>query len=582
MNKTVSINLGGLFFHIDEDAYQKLNRYFDAIKRSLSPDGKDEIMSDIEGRIAELLSEMLKNDKQVVGSREVDEVIAVMGQPEDYRIDEETPPKSQTYYTPGYEPFRTKKFYRDGEKGIVAGVCAGLGHYFRIDPLWIRIIFIITLFLSFGTSTIVYVLLWILIPKAITTTEKLEMTGEPINISNIEKKVREEISSLSEKFQNVDYDKLSANAKTGAERVGNSIGTVFTALFNAFAKVIGAIITVVSALSLGGMLITFIIACFSSTMIDSTWDPDLVMLNYTNTPLWMLALLGLFAFGIPMFFLFLLGLKILANNLKPVGSITKYTLLALWIISVLILCYIGFRQAREFSSESKVSSKTQIALVAADTLKVKFRHNDYYAKSLNYNSEFKFTQDSLQNDVIYSNNVGLHILKTDNATPFFQIEKYAAGSSMTEARKRAEKIKYNFEIQGNTLILDNYLVAKTSSQFRNQRVEIYLYLPEGTLFMPDSSVQHYDWSDDTIFTLHDDSDTYVYRMEKTEVKCLNCPEEKIDEDNDGADVDVDFHDGRGHIEFKGTNDSTGVDENVDVDINVNRNGVKVKTTTSRN
>jgi hypothetical protein len=148
MNKTVSINLGGLFFHIDEDAYQKLNRYFEAIKRSLSPDGKEEIMSDIEGRIAELLAEKLKNDKQVVGSREVDEVIAIMGQPEDYRIDEETAQQSsQTYYTPGYEPIRTKKFYRDGEKNIIAGVCAGIAHYFRIDPLWIRIIFIISLFL---------------------------------------------------------------------------------------------------------------------------------------------------------------------------------------------------------------------------------------------------------------------------------------------------------------------------------------------------------------------------------------------------------------------------------------------------
>ena len=83
MNKTVSINLGGFFFHIDENAYQKLNRYFDAIKRSLSPDGKEEIMNDIESRIAELLSEKLKNDKQVVGVREIEEVSAIMGQPDD-------------------------------------------------------------------------------------------------------------------------------------------------------------------------------------------------------------------------------------------------------------------------------------------------------------------------------------------------------------------------------------------------------------------------------------------------------------------------------------------------------------------
>ena len=206
MNKTVSINLGGLFFHIDEEAYQKLNNYFDAIRRSLSPDGKDEIMSDIEGRIAELLQEKMKSDKQVVGLKEIDEIIAIMGEPEDYRLDDEEPAKEKKQQSQNtYSYNRTRKFYRDEENGIVAGVCSGLGHYFRVDPLWIRILFIISPFVSFGTSIVVYVLLWILIPKALTTTEKLEMRGEPINISNIEKKVKEEINSLAEKFQKVDY-----------------------------------------------------------------------------------------------------------------------------------------------------------------------------------------------------------------------------------------------------------------------------------------------------------------------------------------------------------------------------------------
>ena len=237
MNKTVSINLGGFFFHIDENAYQKLNRYFDAIRNSLPPDGKDEIMNDIESRISELLSVKLKNDKQVVSTLEVDEIIEIMGQPEDYRLDDDEPKqKSNTYY-PGYVPKRTRKFYRDGEKGLISGVCAGLSHYFRIDPLWVRIIFILSLFISFGTSVIIYIILSILIPKAITTTEKLEMTGEPINISNIERKVREEFDALGNKIQNVDYDKLGANAKSGAEKLGNGLGKVFSALFKGFAKV---------------------------------------------------------------------------------------------------------------------------------------------------------------------------------------------------------------------------------------------------------------------------------------------------------------------------------------------------------
>lgn len=533
MNKTVSINLGGLFFHIDEDAFQKLNRYFDAIRKSLSPDGKEEIMNDIEGRIAELLSEKLKNDKQVVGSREVDEIIAIMGQPEDYRINEEPAASSAdtggaNYYAPGYE-YKTKKFYRDQDKSIVAGVCAGISHYFNVDPLWIRIIFILSLFLSFGTTAIVYILLWILIPRAITTTEKLEMTGEPINISNIEKKVREEIGNLSEKLHNVDYQKLGATARHGAERVGSNIGTIFSTVFGALAKVIGAIITVFSAITLGGMIIAFIVLCVWSAMPDAAWDPELIMFNFTDAPMWILGLLGLFAFGIPVFFLFLLGLKILVNNLKAVGSITKYTLLAIWIISIAILTFLGIRQATQFSSEGKTTSRQQIQISQNDTLYIKFRHNDYFAKSVDNNVRLKFTQDSLQNDVLYSNNISFHVLKTDQATPFIQIEKYAHGSSMTEARKTAEKIRYNFEIKGNTLLLDNYLLTDVSNRFRNQEVDIYLYLPEGTLIKPDMSVQNYDDSDDSFFNLHWDSDHYVYRMEKYDVKCLNCPPEGEEE-----------------------------------------------------
>lgn len=580
MNKTVSINLGGLFFHIDEDAYQKLNRYFDAIKRSLSPDGKEEIMSDIEGRIAELLSEKLKNDKQVVGTREVDEVIAVMGQPEDYRIDEEPAAKqTQSTYT-HFEPLRTKKFYRDGEKGMVAGVAAGLGHYFRIDPLWIRIIFIVSLILSFGTSLVVYILLWILIPKAITTTEKLEMTGEPINISNIEKKVREEINSLSSKIQNVDYDKLGANARTGAERVGNGIGNVFSKLFSALAKVIGALILVFASINLIGMVIAFIVLCFWSAMPDSAWDADFLMLNVTGAPMWVLGLLGLFAFGIPMFFLFLLGLKILVNNLKPVGSITKYTLLAIWIIAVAIAIVFGVQQATQFSSRSKSISKQQIDLVENDTLFVKFRHNDYFAKSIDYNTSVKYTQDSLKNDVLYSNNISFHVLHTDSDKPYVQIEKYAHGSSMSEARDRAEKIKYNFEIQGNTLLLDNYLLTDISEKYRNQAVEIYLYLPEGTLLKPDMSVQHYDESDDEVFNLHWDDDSYTYKMDKQEAKCLNCPTEE-EENQRFAEEEARFAEEEarfGREEARRNNGSERITIDVDgVDVNVKVDSVSVGT-----
>ena len=195
MNKTVNINIGGLIFHIDEDAYQKLTRYFDAIKRSLSnSSGKDEIMKDIEMRVAELLIEKQKSDKHVINNKDVDEVIVVMGQPEDYRIDDENDSASDTK-EPYYPYTRNKKLYRDKDRGTIAGVCTGLGHYFGIDAVWLKILFLI-LFFGFGTGLIAYIVLWVAMPKAITTSEKLEMTGEPVTISNIEKKLEKNLTAL--------------------------------------------------------------------------------------------------------------------------------------------------------------------------------------------------------------------------------------------------------------------------------------------------------------------------------------------------------------------------------------------------
>lgn len=220
MNKTVNINLGGMFFHIDENAYQKLSRYFEAIKRSLTnSNGQDEIIKDIEMRIAELFSEKHANGKQVITLEELDEVIAVMGQPEDYRIDSDENEASAPKFT--QQTKATKKLYRDKDGGIIGGVLAGLGHYFGIDKVWIRVLFLILLF-TFGFGIIPYIILWIVMPEAVTTSEKLEMTGEPVTISNIEKKVREEFDNVSEKIKNVNYDEMGNQVKTGADRVASN------------------------------------------------------------------------------------------------------------------------------------------------------------------------------------------------------------------------------------------------------------------------------------------------------------------------------------------------------------------------
>lgn len=537
MNKTVNINLGGMFFHIDEDAYQKLNRYFDAIKRSLTnSNGQDEIIKDIEMRIGEIISERHTNDKQVINIREVDEIIAIMGQPEDYRIDNDDEPKTSTFNANPTGKVN-KKLYRDREKGMIGGVASGLGHYFGIDVVWVRIFFVLFVWLG-GSGIIGYIVLWIVMPEAITTAEKLEMTGEPVNISNIERKVREEFDNMSDKIKNANYDKMGNQMKTGAERIASRLGEVFMSIFKVFAKIIGVFL-IMSSIPL---LITLLIGVFtlgSSAFIELPWQDFIEAGNYTQYPIWSFGLLMLFAVGIPFFYLMILGFKLLITNMKSMGNIVNYTLLAVWIISVAILISIGVNQLTQFAVEGRVVQKENLNLNPADTLEIKFRHSDYFANNINDHKDFMITEDSTGTRVIYSNEISFRIEKAEGTQAYIQIEREAKGKSLSESKKTAEKIKYGYKLVGNKLILDNYLLSDFSNKYRNQEVDIILYLPKGTLFKTDESVQRFDYSNDDFFNLHFSSEKYHYRVDSEKVKCLDCPKEE-NEYNDviGADADT--------------------------------------------
>lgn len=538
MNKTVNINLGGMFFHIDEDAYQKLTRYFEAIKRSLSKSsGQEEIIKDIEMRVSELLNEKQKSDKHVVGLKDVDEVIAVMGQPEDYIIEEET---SSAQQFNDYGTRATKKLYRDKEKGMIGGVATGLGHYFGIDAVWLKIMFLIFVFAGFGTGILAYIILWIVTPEAITTSEKLEMTGEPVTISNIEKKVREEFENVSGKFKNADYDKMGNQVKYGAEKIGNSLGDFIMTVFKIFAKFLGVILILTGLFTLLSLFIG-VFTLGSSAFIDFPWQNFVEAGNFADYPVWSFGLLMFFAVGIPFFFLTILGFKLLSPTIGSIGKIVKYSLLALWLISIAILISIGVKTATQVAYDGKTVVKQNIPLMPNDTLFVKFRYNDYFTKDIDDHTEFEFVQDSANNKLIYSNNVSLRILYTDAKTPYIQIERTAKGKSFQDAKFRAEKIQYGIKVEGNHLYLDNYILTDVKNKFRGQEVELYLYLPEGTLLKPDASVQNYYRSDNDFFNINYKSDNYTYKVSNSQIKCLNCPEDESewdDVENDSSSANV--------------------------------------------
>ena len=572
MNKTVTINLGGIVFHIDEDAYQKLSRYFDAIKRSLNnSSGQEEIIKDIEMRISELLSEKLISDKHVIGLKEIDEVIAVMGQPEDYIIEDDSKAESN------YQAYKkSKKLYRDKDKGMIGGVAAGLSHYLGIDVVWIRVILLL-FFFGFGTGILAYIILWIATPEAVTTSEKLEMTGEPVTISSIEKKVREEFDSVSEKFKNVDYDKYGNQIKTGAEKFGNSLSEIISTIFKVFAKFLGVIL-IITGVTVLFFLFVGIFTLGTGYWITFPWTEFVDAGNFTDYPIWVFGLLMFLGVGIPFFFLTLLGFRLLSPSMKSIGSIAKYTLLALWILAIAALISIGIQQASEVAYEGKTIKKETLNILPTDTLQIEFRYNENYTNDLDDNDNFRFVQDDSKNEVIYSNNIHFEIEKTDEKAPYIQIERRARGKSFNEAKKRAEKIQFGYRLEGKKLLLDNYLLTAVSEKFRDQEVAIYLYLPEGMLFKVDKSAQQYDQSNNDFFNLHYSSDDYLYKVNETQVKCLNCPENENEYEDveTGVTEDITDNDTVVTTTIKVNGEVVTINQSAKKGLTINKEGVIIK------
>lgn len=190
MKITVSINLGGYSFNIDEDAYAELKRYLKNLELHFAgEESSSEILSDIEARMSELFRATLTTYKQVITIEDVRHVIAIMGTPEDIS-DDEGPGAREKFTTPGYH-----RMYRDPDHRIIGGVCSGMGAYWRIDPLIIRIIFL-ALILAGGIGILIYLILYIVLPEARTTAQKIEMKGSPVNIHNIKNSVKKEFDSV--------------------------------------------------------------------------------------------------------------------------------------------------------------------------------------------------------------------------------------------------------------------------------------------------------------------------------------------------------------------------------------------------
>ena len=531
MKKTVNINLAGTFFHIDEDAFAKLSRYLEAVKKSISdPVGGDEIIQDIEARIAELFSERLEINTQVISTRELDAIIKIMGQPEDYIMDEDA---AQTNSATGNqtkgETTSNKQLFRDSDNKFIAGVCSGLGHYLGLEVIWVRLFWIFLSFVTTGFGVIAYLLFWILVPGAETTSEKLKMTGEPINISNIEKKFNEGYQKVSQNIKNVDYDKYEEKIKKGSASFFDSLSAILSTVFKIGIKFFGLLIVIAGLLGLISILIGMtVFGTFGIYDTGVTGMDIYQLIETTNTPIWIVTLIITLIAGIPLLLLFILGLKIMFPNIKSIGTPVKITLTILWIAAISILVILGARQAIDRAFENNFSTQTPLSINMQTPLKLSMYNNDTYSFEAYRRSGLEIKPDANGNKVLYSSDIRLIVRSTDEKVGKIVLNKIASGKDYKQAKARAQAIdfKYNFNKNTNELILDGYFLTDITNKYRDQQIEVILYLPVNTKLIAATNTRSFHKNEPIyrdILILGDEEKTLLITPEGTQ--CLDCIEE---------------------------------------------------------
>jgi phage shock protein PspC (stress-responsive transcriptional regulator) len=537
MNKTININLGGFFFHIDEEAYQKLRRYLASISKSLSedPQGKNEIIADIEARISELLSEKITDARQVVNEGDIEDIIVIMGQPEDYAEAEEAYSDASYSYT--RNKASGKKLFRDGDDKFLGGVASGIAHYFNIDTIWVRLLFLITTLGGVGLGILVYIILWILLPEAKTTAEKLQMEGEPVNIDNIEKKIREEFTNVSEKlkdgaseFSEKINQTFSAKTKknNGLQDFLNAISKIILTLFKVMGKFIGVIFIFVGAAAILSLIIGgFSVGSLEFLNIDGGFISYPEFFYDATIPRWLLSISLFILVGIPFLVLLVLGLRILSSNVKQFSKATSLTLLGIWFIALLAIIFTGIEFGTTHANYGKYVEKNTLNITKKDTLVLKIQNDDtiYYQHNLRRTSErHQVAIDNKQ--FTYSNDIRLDVKKSNTGSAYIVVQKDSYGRNSLRARLNAEKIQYKYAIKDNQLIFDAFFLSHLKNIFKEEKIDITVFIPENTPIYFDNSVKNF------LSDVKNETDIYDkemvnhhFKMMKAVLKCTDCIEE---------------------------------------------------------
>jgi phage shock protein PspC (stress-responsive transcriptional regulator) len=495
MKKTLTINLGGIFFHIDEDAYLLLNQYLDSLKKYFSrQDGSSEILEDIESRIAEILNSKRTETKQVITLEDVNMVMAIMGQP--VEIDQEENPKMKQD-SPGGEKGE-KRFFRNPDEKVIAGVCSGIAAYFHLDPVWVRLIFVVFVAAG-GSGILLYIVMWLVIPEAQTTTDRLEMRGKKINISNIEKSMREEVSELGNRIG----DMTSASAAT-IRQAGKGTGSMFEMIGKSIAGVLkvigkGLVILTGALLILTGLGILLALLAYTLGWTGGIYsDNDFTVLSFPalakiligcNMPVMYLQVIVLMVLGIPLFMLFYNGLRMVFrfDRIRHLGL----TMFNIWVVGLFFLAWSGLKIYHLYQFEEKKQIEIGLENPASDTLFVSMFTDDPGMRYLR-NEQFNLVGDL---KTIISDEKELYVVpkivieqSNDSLFSISQVS-LARGKTRLEAHQHLTGIRFQSATSGSALKISPFLRLPKEECWRGQIIDVVIRIPKGKFIRFDRDFQ---------------------------------------------------------------------------------------------
>ncbi|MDD4426584.1 MAG: PspC domain-containing protein, partial [Mariniphaga sp.] len=377
MKKTFTINMSGTVFHIEEDAYEVLQKYLVKLKNHFGSeeDGK-EILADIEARIAEIFIDKTSDENRVITSLLVYQVIETMGTPEDFAEEE--------IETEEYIPVtkRRKRLYRDPEHRVMGGVCSGLGAYFNMDPVILRILFVVLLIVtSILPALLAYFILWIAVPKATTTTQRLEMRGQEATIKNIEKSIREEVKEVKESYKKFKNSESYSQGKKKVEGAGQVTYNVFKLILKIALVALGVILIISGFLGLLGLISSLTIGHSLVNEWPMIWSPEInfpeFLTHFVEPGIMRLSIIfvGVLA-GIPLLAILYIGSK-LVFRYKSNNTVIGLGLAGVWILSLILLVILSINQIGNFKNQASIVENYTLPCDSCQTLWLKSGEDRY-------------------------------------------------------------------------------------------------------------------------------------------------------------------------------------------------------------